>query len=100
MLYWQVMNTDEGYLRWLNRVATWRDRMADIGLDGLLPALAGVARPLGPLTAQLLWVTQPTLGALDRGISREIGSLAEMLHDPTAFDHLLARLAEDAPETG
>lgn len=103
MLYWQVMTRDDTTRRWFQRADAWRDRMADLGLDGLLPSLTHVAHPLGALGAQVLWLAEGALGPLDGGLAEEAGALATLLDDPAAFEHLLARLATDsanAAETG
>jgi hypothetical protein len=93
------MEPNEGYKRWLERAETWRNQLADIGLDGLVASLAEAVRPLGPLAAQVLWVAQPTLGALDRTLSQEAGVLADLLHDPAALDNLLTQLTADVSGT-
>ena len=87
------MERNEGLTRWTERAAQWRARLADLGLDGLLEALAPVARPLGPLAAQILWVAPPTLGVVSGTISQEAGALASLLDDPAALDRLLSQLA-------
>lgn len=95
-----MMISDEGHERWIRRARTWQDRLADLGLESLIDALANVARPLAPLAAQVLWVAQPALGALHGGLSQEAGDLAELLHDPAALDRLMAQLLTDPSETG
>lgn len=97
MLYWQLMTLQEAQSRWFRRAERWRVRFADLGLESLLGAFGEALRPLGPLAAQVLWVAQPTLGVLGGSLSEEAGTLADLLHDPAALDHLLMHLAEETP---
>lgn len=62
------------------RMTRWRERLAALGLDGLL----GAAAPLAPLGAQLLWVAQPTLCLLMDG--RDIDALARILYEANDAD--------------
>jgi hypothetical protein len=93
------MTRDAAYDRWVQRADTLRDRLADLGLERLLVSLAQVARPLGPLAAQVLWVAQPTLSTFEGTLSQEAGALANLLDDPMALDHLLTQLAAGTRET-
>lgn len=60
---------------WQGVSRRWEARLADMGLDGLIPAL----KPLGPAAAHLLWMAGPLLGPADGGA---VGGLAEFLYAP------------------
>ena len=92
------MTLDEETHRWLRRADVWREKSAEMGLDGLLASLTQVAHPLGALGAQMLWVAEGALGPLDSVLADEAGALARMLDDPVAFDDLLLRLATDTED--
>lgn len=83
------MNREKEYDRWVGHALNWRERAAEVGLDGLLSALAQVMRPLGPLAAQVLWVAQPTLGMFSGELSEDANALANLLDDPATLDRLL-----------
>jgi|GEM_PF-1049544 len=77
-------------LPWL---ATCKQRLHALGLDGLLGALLDAAAPLAPLGAQLLYVAQPTLGlALS---PRVISQLADVLEEPEGVAWLRWHLGLD-----
>jgi hypothetical protein len=87
------MDHQESLDCWTQRVAQWRRRLSDLGLDGLLVALAPIARPLGPLAAQVLWMAQPTLRLVGGAVSEETGMLASILDDPITLERLLSQPA-------
>ncbi len=72
------------------RLTGWSARLHRAGLDGLVAAVLDAAEPLGPLGAQLLWVTQPVLGLLIP--ADEIGELAHLLDEPQGVAWLRAEL--------
>ncbi len=72
------------------RLAGWSVRLRRAGLDGLVAAVLDAAEPLGPLGAQVLWVTQPVLGLVMP--ADEIGDLAHLLDDPKGVAWLRAEL--------
>ena len=81
------MTTHEGESRalWLSRLHGWHARLDEAGLGGLAAGLAAGLKPLGPLTAQLLWFSQPGFALF--GQSGSIGALAELLEDLPDDDH-------------
>jgi hypothetical protein len=89
------MIMDDGTRRWFQRADTWRYRLANLGLDGLLASLAPALHPFGTLGAQALWMAEGALGPLNDSLAAEAGSLAGLLDDPVAFDRLLKHLAAD-----
>jgi hypothetical protein len=79
-----------GTEQWTNRLASWSKRLHSARLDGLVGVLLDVVEPLSPLGAQLLWISQPTLGLL---VPREeIGSLARLLEQPDGMAWLREQL--------
>jgi hypothetical protein len=66
----------------------WSD-IARAGLDALAP--------LGPLGAQLVWVSQPVLGLFVR--RDRLASLAEALETPEGLAALRRRLDDEADPT-
>ncbi len=72
------------------RLAGWSVRLRTAGLDGLVAAVLDAAEPLGPIGAQVLWVTQPVLGLIMP--ADEIGELAHLLDDPKGVAWLRAEL--------
>ena len=93
------MTRDGDYERLIQRADMPHRWLADVGLDGLMMPLAQIMRPLGPLGAQVLWLVQPGLGAVDASLAQEAGVLADVLEDPLALDHLLSQVAAKAGET-
>lgn len=84
--------------RWAERLAHWSQRLRAARLDGLAGMLLDAAEPLGPLGAQLLWVTQPALGLF---VPRDdIAALARLLDAPGGMAWLRAQLVELDEEMG
>lgn len=65
---------------WATRLAAWSKRLHAARLDGLVNMLLDIVEPLSPLGAQVLWVSQPTLGLLMP--REEITTLARLLEQP------------------
>jgi hypothetical protein len=69
-----------------DRLKRWSARLHSAGLDGLVDTLLGVATPLGPLSAQLLWIAQPTLSLVVP--AQDIDDLARLLDAPSGVKWL------------
>jgi hypothetical protein len=71
----------------------WIQEAKARGWGGWLAVVLDIAEPLGPLSAQLLWLAQPALGLL---VDREgIGALAQTLEEPDGVARLRRLLEED-----
>jgi hypothetical protein len=71
----------EWHARWTVLLDGWGHRLDEAGLGELFRALGGALRPLAPLAAQALWLTQPALGLL--GYGQAAGALADLLDAPS-----------------
>lgn len=70
----------------------WAQSIHAHGLDGALHVVLDVLEPLGPLGAQLVWITQP---ALAMWFPREtLQKLAETLEMPGGFEQIRQQLDE------
>lgn len=76
--------------QWPERFARWGERLHAAHLDNIVGALLDAAEPLGPISAQLLWVAQPTLGVFVPRV--EIDSLARWLEKPGGVARMRAHL--------
>ncbi len=70
----------EWHARWMVLLDGWGRRFDEAGLGDLSRALGGALRPLAPLAAQALWVTQPALGLF--GYGPAAAALADLLDAP------------------
>lgn len=66
--------------RWVGRIEAWEARADAMGLAGLWGALRDGFKPLAPVAAQLLWITQPTMALF--GEADSISALADLLEHP------------------
>jgi hypothetical protein len=64
--------------------AGWEERLNQSGLGGLIHTIIHAMRPVAPIAANLLWITQPAFALFDRG--KEIEELANQLSDPWEED--------------
>lgn len=69
----------------------WMQHIKARNLQGALHLLLDVLEPLGPLSAQMLWVLQPAAGIL--GGRRIVGDIATALEEPGGIERLRQQLA-------
>jgi hypothetical protein len=65
-------------------VAGWEERLDQPGLGGLIHTIIHAMRPVAPIAANLLWITQPAFAMFNRG--KEIEELANRLSEPLEDD--------------
>jgi hypothetical protein len=70
---------DQWRIVWLKRLKSWQFRLDDTGLSGVASAFSDAFRPLGPVAAQLLWISQPGFALF--GQYDSIDGLANLLND-------------------
>jgi hypothetical protein len=71
---------------WRLKLRDWQARIDAAGLGELARGLEQGLRPLAPLAAQLLWVSQPGFALF--GQYEAIGGLADLLDDLPAHSSL------------
>jgi len=74
-------------LVWLK---TWQRRLDSLLPEGLGRVVTDSLRPLGPLAAQFLWLSQPGFALFGR--STEIAALAELLESEDDLSAPLSKL--------
>lgn len=75
-----------------NDTPDWIDNLKARGLGGPLHIALDVLEPLGPLGAQLMWLTQPVLGLVVN--TKTVNEIAEALETPDGIENLRRRLEE------
>lgn len=77
-------------------VNDWINALRERNLDGAVLVALDALEPLGPLGAQLLWVTQPLFGVFGGGVGRAtVTAIAEALEQPGGVE-ALRRLLEES----
>lgn len=75
---------------------TWIEFAKERGLELPLRVVLDALEPLGPLTAQLLWVLQPALGVF---VGHDaLSKFANLIEQPDGIASLRALLDDEPPE--